>query len=103
MAQVRKLRRGEGFPPLFMPPEQFLHVFVILDCNSLQHVNVAVFLGSFSQVHFNEVCVAEGVVGGSPLCLVRQVLPQSLCPDVHCTVFVSRDRAHLLHGSSRPC
>ena len=32
-------------------------------------LNVAVSLVSLLQVHFNEVCVAEGVVGGSPLCL----------------------------------
>jgi len=38
-------------------------------CLSLCTVTVklnVVSLGSFSQVHFNEVCVAEGVVGGSP-------------------------------------
>ena len=85
---------------------QFLCVFVVLD-NSLQHVNVAVSLVSFfSQVHFNEVRVAEGVVGGSPLCLgihsssFSATVSLSRC---HSTVFVSAYRAHLLHGSIHPC
>ena len=36
---------------------------------TVTQLNVVVSLVSFSQVHFNEVCVAEGVVIVSPLCL----------------------------------
>ena len=47
--------------------------------------------------HFNEVFVAEGAVGESPLCLiilVRQVLPQSLYPSG--LLFASRPLAFRL-------
>ena len=77
-------KKGDEIPPLFMAPEQFLYVFVILDYNSLQHVKVAVSLVSFSQMQSNEVCgwwvslVSEHSLF---LILVRQVLPQSLQPD----------------------
>ena len=60
----------DEIPPLFMAPEQFLHV--------------ALSLVSFSQMHFNEVCgwwvslVSEQSLF---LFLVRQMLPQSLDPD----------------------
>ena len=60
-----------GCPFIATVEEQLLDKFLF----QLQSV-------SFSQVHFNEVCGIEGVVG-SLLCLiilVRQVLPQSLYP-----------------------
>ena len=56
----------------------------------------AVSLVSFSQVHFNEVCVVEGVVGGSPLYLGLRSSTFSFDRCRH-SLF---NQVRLLHGSS---
>ena len=91
---------GDEIPPLFMAAEQFLYVFVILDYNSLLHVHAAVSLVSFSRVHFNEVCGRwVSLVSEHSLFLIlyRQVLPQSLYPDVS-VVCTDNVLLHILSG-----
>ena len=51
---------------------------------------------SFSQVHFNEVCVAKGAVGRFPLCfiiLVQQLFPQCRYPNALVVVWLKATRS----------
>ena len=88
LALRRKGRKPNEIPLLFIPHDPFQSGCPFIATVEEQLLDKFLFQlqsVSFSQVHFNEVCVTEGVVGGSPLCLiilVRQVLPQSLHPSV---------------------